>query len=105
MRSLLGLSTLIASFVVLVAGNLEIHRKSAFSKRHAQALVVRELHSPRNRSLTNEVAVLGARDLEKRFEGVRITFYDAGLGACGKTNTNSDFVSSHSRLIIGATYP
>ncbi|KIJ98933.1 hypothetical protein K443DRAFT_103189 [Laccaria amethystina LaAM-08-1] len=30
--------------------------------------------------------------LEKRFNNGRFSFYDAGLGACGKTNTGSDFI-------------
>lgn len=34
-----------------------------------------------------------SRALEKRFDGARFTFYDAGLGACGKVNSNADFVS------------
>ena len=33
-----------------------------------------------------------SRALEKRFDGARFTFYDAGLGACGKVNSGSDFV-------------
>lgn len=32
--------------------------------------------------------------LAKRFDGARFTFYDAGLGACGEVNSNSDFVSA-----------
>jgi hypothetical protein len=31
--------------------------------------------------------------LEKRFDGAQFTYYAAGLGACGKVNTASDFVS------------
>ena len=46
-----------------------------------------------NDSTTDADAVLDSRDLERRFEGSRFTFYDAGLGACGRTNSNSDFVS------------
>lgn len=93
MRSLLTFSTFIVSLVVLVAaGNLEVKHKSAFSKRHTRGRVARELDSPTNRSLTNDVAVVGTRDLERRFEGVRFTYYDAGKGACGATNTNSDFI-------------
>ncbi|KAH6919047.1 B2-aldehyde-forming enzyme [Coprinopsis sp. MPI-PUGE-AT-0042] len=30
--------------------------------------------------------------LEKRFSNARMTFYDAGLGACGHVNTNADFI-------------
>ena len=36
----------------------------------------------------------------KRFDNARLTFYEAGLGACGQTNTDSDFVSS-SVLLLG----
>ena len=32
--------------------------------------------------------------LKKRFDGAQFTYYAAGLGACGKVNTGSDFVSS-----------
>jgi len=35
---------------------------------------------------------LTSRSLEKRFDNARFTFYDAGLGACGKTNTGADFI-------------
>ena len=31
--------------------------------------------------------------LQKRFDGAQFTYYAAGLGACGKVNTASDFVS------------
>src|SRR5260370_17991848 len=91
MRSLLGLSTLLASLAAFaVARSLEIRHEPTLAKRYAHHRVVRDLGHP----LSNEVAVVGARDLEKRFEGVRFTFYDAGQGACGKTNVNADFVSS-----------
>lgn len=33
------------------------------------------------------------RELEKRFDNSRFTFYNAGLGACGTVNSGSDFVS------------
>jgi hypothetical protein len=100
MRSLLGLFTFLASLIALViAGNFEIHRRPSFSKRHAQARVVRELETPKNGS-SSKVAGLGARDLERRFDGVRFTYYDAGKGACGRTNTNSDFVSRPAHLAI-----
>ena len=104
MRSLLALSTLIISLVVLVAaGNLEVNHKSAFSKRHTRGRVAREFDSPTNRSLTNDVAVVGTtRDLERRFEGVRFTYYEAGKGACGATNTDSDFVRNFVRAFCAA---
>jgi len=95
MRSFLGLSTIISSLVALaVARNIEIRHKPTLAKRLGYAhhhQVARESDRP----LTNEVAVLGARDLEKRFEGARFTYYEAGLGACGRSNVNSDFVSGH----------
>lgn len=92
MRSLLGLYTFIASFVALVAGgNLEVHHKPGF-RRHAPARLARGLDPSTNSSSSNEVGVLDSRDLEKRFEGASFTFYDAGLGACGQTNSNSDFI-------------
>ncbi|KAF5324639.1 hypothetical protein D9611_004230 [Ephemerocybe angulata] len=34
----------------------------------------------------------GAPRLVKRFDDARFSFYDAGLGACGKVNSNSDFI-------------
>lgn len=37
--------------------------------------------------------------LEKRFSNARFTFYDAGLGACGRVNKNSDFVSDFTLLL------
>jgi hypothetical protein len=30
--------------------------------------------------------------LQKRYDQARFTFFDTGLGACGKTNAPSDFV-------------
>jgi hypothetical protein len=41
-----------------------------------------------------------SRALEKRFDGARFSFYDAGLGACGKPNSGSDFV----RIIYFTVY-
>jgi hypothetical protein len=38
------------------------------------------------------------RMLQRRFDGARFTYYDAGLGACGKTNTGADFVSQIAHL-------
>jgi len=81
----------------VVAGNVEVHRKSSFSKRHGHAREI--LGSLVNRNASEEVVGLATRGLEKRFEGMRFTFYDAGLGACGRSNTNSDFVS-RIKLII-----
>lgn len=41
--------------------------------------------------------------LEKRVDNGRFSFYDAGLGACGKTNTGSDFVSRNSIVATPTT--
>ena len=40
--------------------------------------------------------------LLKRFDSARFTYYEAGLGACGQTNTDSDFVraSGHFRRYL-----
>jgi len=40
-------------------------------------------------------------NLYKRFDGVRLTFYAAGLGACGKTNSASDFIVALNREQYG----
>ncbi|GLB35357.1 putative non-catalytic module family expn [Lyophyllum shimeji] len=34
----------------------------------------------------------GESTLVKRFDNARFSFYDAGMGACGKMNSNSDFI-------------
>lgn len=40
--------------------------------------------------------------LRKRISNARITFYDAGLGACGGTNKNSDFIVALNRPQFGS---
>jgi len=54
-------------------------------------------HAPnprmRKRHTRPDLAVRGSHSLSKRFDNTRFTFYAAGLGACGQTNTDSDFVS------------
>ena len=47
-------------------------------RRHATTFNItdRDLHAP----------------FEKRFSNARFTLFDTGLGACGKTNSPSDFV-------------
>ncbi|KAI0747943.1 RlpA-like double-psi beta-barrel-protein domain-containing protein-containing protein [Daedaleopsis nitida] len=39
------------------------------------------------------------------YTGARLTFYDAGLGACGKTNTASDFIVALNSGMYGGGYP
>ncbi|KAH8833550.1 RlpA-like double-psi beta-barrel-protein domain-containing protein-containing protein [Flagelloscypha sp. PMI_526] len=43
--------------------------------------------------------------LNKRFSGSRWTFYDAGLGACGKTNSRDDFIVALNSAQYGGGYP
>ncbi|KAF9547117.1 hypothetical protein CPC08DRAFT_648849 [Agrocybe pediades] len=33
-----------------------------------------------------------SRSLQRRFDNARFTFFEVGLGACGKTNVDSDFI-------------
>jgi len=35
---------------------------------------------------------LGERDLVKRYDNARFTYYEVGVGACGGTNTDSEYV-------------
>jgi len=51
--------------------------------------------SPWSRRHSSNVDVMAAQQntaLEKRFDGAQFTFYAAGLGACGKVNSASDFI-------------
>ncbi|KAF5331180.1 hypothetical protein D9619_005508 [Psilocybe cf. subviscida] len=58
------------------AGHDFVHRSRHFSRRNTANL---------NQNVTE-------RSLEKRFDGARFTFFAAGLGACGKVNSGSDFI-------------
>ena len=76
MRIALGLAFLV-SFAVAVSGHLHDH-----------------MHVPRKHlvrrggdALLNKTTIL-----EKRFDGAKFSYYAAGLGACGRTNTDNDFV-------------
>jgi len=48
--------------------------------------------SKRHNSRADVVAQQNITNLEKRFDGARFTFYDAGLGACGAVNAPTDFI-------------
>jgi len=51
--------------------------------------------SPWSRRHNSKVDVGAAQQntaLEKRFDGAQFTYYAAGMGACGKVNTASDFI-------------
>ncbi|KIY51064.1 hypothetical protein FISHEDRAFT_21949, partial [Fistulina hepatica ATCC 64428] len=39
------------------------------------------------------------------YAGVKMTYYDAGLGACGTTNSDSDYVSYRQAQQFGSGYP
>lgn len=92
MRAFLSFSIfLVYVTAFVVAGNLEVHHKSSPSRRHGHARDI--LGSLANRNASEEGVGIATRDLKKRFEGMRFTFYDAGMGSCGRYNTNSDFVS------------
>jgi hypothetical protein len=73
MRIALGLSFLV-SFAVAVSG-------------HVHDRVARKHFMRRSDTLFNRTT-----SLEKRFDNAKFSYYAAGLGACGKTNTDSDFV-------------
>ncbi|KAG2020848.1 hypothetical protein CC2G_006146 [Coprinopsis cinerea AmutBmut pab1-1] len=57
------------------------------SQRSQASEVTEPIEARQNFTLRGE-----SRQLEKRFSNARFTFYDAGLGACGRVNTNSDFI-------------
>lgn len=50
-------------------------------------------------------APLSTRSLEKRVSGSKWSFYDAGLGACGTVNSNSDFIVALNAEDFGGGYP
>ncbi|KIM49401.1 hypothetical protein M413DRAFT_106763 [Hebeloma cylindrosporum] len=76
MRSLFFVSlALLANFVAA--------HGPVWSRRHAGRAPL--VGDPIQQNITS-------RGLEKRFDGARFTFYDAGLGACGKVNSNADFI-------------
>lgn len=80
-------STIVMSLALLAGlatASSEAHLSSLRRKRHVNP-------QPVNRSSVEQNVT--ARALEKRFSDARFTFYAAGLGACGKTNSGSDFVS------------
>lgn len=46
-----------------------------------------------------------ATELAARDSNVRLTWYDVGLGACGKTNKASDYVVALNTAEFGSGYP
>ena len=63
----------------------------AFADVHAVEPSLKKRHAGRSNSRVGVSQV--SRELEKRFDNARFTLYDAGMGACGKSNSNNDFVS------------
>lgn len=86
-----GLVASLACFASLVSASTihikQKHRGAVSQRRHQAAAA--EVEEAQN---------VTSRNLERRFGDARFTFYDAGLGACGKVNSGSDFVSSRSVL-------
>ncbi|KAG5350621.1 hypothetical protein E4T56_gene3384 [Termitomyces sp. T112] len=63
---------------------------------------------PLNGSADNhQLAKCGAKEVEshKQFSNSRWTFYDVGLGACGKVNVPSDFVVALNSAQYGQGFP
>lgn len=70
---------------------------TALAEPHAQP------HVNRHRDIAKRA--LGNVDLHKRFSDSRWTFYDVGLGACGKHNTPDDFIVALNTPQFGGGYP
>ncbi|OCH95592.1 hypothetical protein OBBRIDRAFT_767414 [Obba rivulosa] len=62
----------------------------ALSKRHHNSVAM---------SKRDDVSAPGP------FNGARFTFYETGLGACGQTNTDSDFIVALNTPQYGNSYP
>jgi len=62
----------------------------AFADNHAVEPSLKRRHAGLSSS---RVGISRApRGLEKRFDNARFTLYQTGLGACGNTNSNTDFI-------------
>jgi len=63
--------------------------------------------SARHSRLNTELSKLQAGALDKLdvFVGARWTWYEVGLGACGKTNVRSDFIVAMNIPQFGEGYP
>jgi len=85
MRFFASLVTSVVSFAFLKTVIASVHNSGAsIRKRHAGGSAGTP---PLAKNLSSEVSTL-----EKRFDGARFSFYKAGLGACGKVNSESDFI-------------
>ncbi|KAF8965186.1 hypothetical protein BDZ97DRAFT_1659143 [Flammula alnicola] len=77
-------STVFVVFALLVDLTIasDVPHNPPWRRRHPARGLADPVHVEQN---------VTTRALEKRFDGARFTFYDAGLGACGQTNSASDF--------------
>lgn len=64
------------------------------ARRHAPA-------APRHYLASDELASENNTHLARRTSGAHFTYYAAGLGACGKTNSASDYVREMFVLLQG----
>lgn len=60
-------------------------------------------HSSRHQQIAKRQS--GDVELHKRFSSARWSFYDVGLGACGKYNVESDFIVALNTPQYGGGYP
>ncbi|KAH8117489.1 RlpA-like double-psi beta-barrel-protein domain-containing protein-containing protein [Phellopilus nigrolimitatus] len=91
------LSFILSAIVLPLAVTAASH-KARHSKRHHD-LAARESKPLEPVEPVESVAAAAVNatnatehTLSKRFSNARFTFYDVGLGACGKTNSPSDFI-------------
>lgn len=61
---------------------------------------LKPLHQHAGRTLQHTGVNVTTRGLTKRFSNARFSYYAAGTGACGQTNTASDFVSGLLVLMV-----
>jgi hypothetical protein len=81
--------TTLATFIFIVALSL---------------LPAHSAHAP-NPHRHHQIANRPRGELSKRFSSTRWTFYDVGLGACGKYNKASDFIVALNSAQFGGGYP
>ncbi|KAK7466950.1 hypothetical protein VKT23_004014 [Stygiomarasmius scandens] len=60
-------------------------------------------HAHRHRDIAKRAP--GHVNIYKRFDSARWTFYDVGMGACGKFNVASDFIVALNSAQYGGGYP
>ncbi|KAJ8521000.1 hypothetical protein ONZ45_g2230 [Pleurotus djamor] len=70
----------------------------AFANQHGASV-----HVHRHKDIAARVS--GDMQIHKRFSGTRWTWYDVGLGACGKYNVPSDFIVALNSAQYGGGYP